>query len=104
MFTARFNPNDRSLIEGAVLTGQPADVAAALDAAIEGFRRRMKASGLPQIDGQPALMIYKPATAFDDIVIRAVVQEWSDQIGRAIALHWLPNPTGIYSPDVKFIS
>lgn len=103
MHIARFDPNDCALIEGAVLTRQPADVAAALDAAIDGFRARLKKTGIPHIDGRPRLLIYKPATAFDAAVLRAVVQVWADTSGEIIDVHYLPNPNRVGSPDVKFI-
>jgi len=103
MIEANFDPNDRSLIERAIATGQPSDVAEVFHHALDGFRRRLKASGIPHIDGLPRLMIFKPATVFDDLILRAVLQEWADLLGQPIELHLMPNPNKIGTPDVKFV-
>lgn len=104
---APFDVNDRALIQGAFLTGEPADVSGAIAAAVAGFRRRIEAlpRGLPVIGGRPHLLVIAPGNFFDEYVIALVLQGIAEQAGRVVTVI-KQGPAGPAdrpaSPDVEF--
>jgi hypothetical protein len=102
-----FDPNDRPLIERAAKTGDPADVAEAVRVAADAFEQRIRAmGGLPMVAGQPGLLLEKPTSVFDDVVIRTVLAEYAEASGQAIQIHWAPSrrpPGTVACPDVQIV-
>lgn len=94
-----FDPNDEQLIRYAIEVGRPENVKEAIDHAAEGFRRR-----LLRVDGTDAILLLRPATVFDGVVIRVVLQEIADRENRQIDIHWIENPNGDSSPDIEWVN
>lgn len=102
--TCRFDPDDEALLVRALNTGQPEDVRAAIEHAITGFQDRLlKMGGVPVVDGRPQLMVFKPATKFDEYVLTLTLQALADQHRQIVSVHYMPNPKKLGSPDVEFV-
>jgi len=103
-----FDLNDRALIERALKTGRPVHVAKALEAAMEGFRQRLKRLPPPPvINGELVIRIIEPSNYFDKLVIDHVIQEVCNATGMGVALHKAPATPGHKqpaSPEVEFTS
>jgi hypothetical protein len=101
-----FNLNDQALIEGARRTGKPAHVAAAIEAAVQGFRYRMQHRGpAPIVNGELVITLCKAKNFFDDYCMRIVLQEICNATGFGIARHSWEAPANQKqpaSPDVIF--
>jgi len=102
-----FDLNDKELIERAYATGAPAHVAQALNAAIKGFRARMRRLPPPPVvDSELVIHVIEPRNYFDQYVITTVIQEICDATGRGVALVKSQGPTTMKqpaSPEVEFI-
>ena len=102
-----FDVNDVDLIRGARSTGEPAHVAGAIEAAVQGFVRRLLAlpRGIPVVDGQPSILVREPGCFFDEYVMLLVLQELANDTGATVRLLKMgaAAPTSRPdSPDVEF--
>ena len=102
-----FDLNDQQLIEGARITGEPAHMAQAIEAAVQGFRERLQRLG-PQrvVNGELVIMLVKPMNYFDDYCQALVLQEVSNALGCGVARVMAPGREDLKqlaSPDVQFI-
>ena len=103
-----FNVNDRELIEGAAITGQPVHVAAALAAAKDGFRARMGATRA--VDGRAVIILSAAvkSTFFDEYAVSSALQEIANAQGVYFEINYigptLPRASVPASPDVTFVS
>lgn len=105
---APFDLNDQALIEGARRTGRPAHVAGAIEAAVHGFRERMRRHPpLPIVRGELVLHMIKPRNFFDDYCSAIVLQEICDGTGLGLARVMCPGQKDLkqpMSPDVVFFA
>ena len=103
-----FNVNDRDLIEGAAITGQPAHVAAALAAAKDGFRARMGSTRA--VNGRAVIILSAAvkSTYFDEYAVASALQEIADAEGVHFEINYTgpraPRASVPVSPDVTFVS
>jgi hypothetical protein len=85
-----FDKNDRKAIEEALADPSPLNpiaqaVAARIEAFIENLAEEAERSGrFPQ-----QLLLRRPQTAFDDIVIRLTLQTLADELGQRLEIHWV---------------
>jgi hypothetical protein len=85
-----FDKNDRGAILAALDDPNPENpIAKAMAARIATFMDNLEtqARRLGQIP--PELLLVKPSTVYDDIVIRLCLQEVAERFGQKIAIHWL---------------
>lgn len=82
--------NNPKLIEAALADPNPGnEIARAVAVACAAFADRLKARA-SVTGGMPRdLMLYRPRTAFDRIVIRRTLQEIADNTGVGIRIHWV---------------
>lgn len=101
---AHFDPHDRARIEDAVTSQKTGEIALAIDRAVDGFSSRLVEQFKDRGHIAREIVLMRPATAFDDVVIRLTLQIVADSIGDSgIKIVWLPNEAGIGSPDVVFL-
>lgn len=92
-----FDKNDRAAIEAALADAEPGNpLAEAVARGIEEFSKRLadQAKRTGHVPGE--LLIYRPVTAFDDIVIRLTIQAIAEEMGREVRIHWLPPAQNLY--------
>jgi hypothetical protein len=109
-FCQPFDLDDRNLIDSAYITGQPRHIAAALEAAIHGFRVRIQSIPAKAViindAGEFVFFCIAPRNYFDTLVIRTIMQEISDSTGYGVALVKTPGPEKMKqpaSPEVEFL-
>lgn len=101
---AYFDPNDEELLDRAIRTGQPPDVFAAILHAAREFEKRLaKHRPFKPLGDRLVLDMCKPATAFDRIVVRGVLQAASQRAGRIISVRYHNQPGDGHCPDVEFL-
>lgn len=87
-----FDKNDRSAIEAALQdtdAGNP--IADAVAEAIQGFIENLEQQAHRNKKWPTELLLYRPETAFDDIVIHLTLQAVADELGHVIDIHWIEN-------------
>ena len=85
-----FDRNDRQAIEDAVADPAPNNpLARAVAARIEQFTQSLAKQAEQNGRWPTQLLLYRPETAFDDIVIRLTLQTIADELGRRIEIHWV---------------
>ncbi len=91
MDTPPFDKNDRDAIELALQDPNPANpIAVAVADAIEQFAARIAQQADREGRFPKQLMLLKPATVFDEMVIRLTLQTMADQSGQPIDIVWVP--------------
>lgn len=101
---ARFDPDNRELIEGAwssgeALTAEQRHVVDCLVHAMRCFELRLNAMRpWPVEQGEWFFKICKPATFFDEYVVTLVMQSIATQTCRGVALGKLTQPPGNIDP------
>ena len=86
--------NDRSAIEAAMDNPDPDDpIAKAIADGVTGFMGRLTAQAEKTGAFPTELLLNKPATEFDDIVIRLTLQTIADETGTGIKIVWTGDGT-----------
>ena len=91
----RFDPDDRRSIERALADPEPDNpIVRALARGVHGFTSRIQQ--MVQLDGRwpSELLLYRPNTQFDDIMIRLTLRVIAHEFHQPIAVHWLPRTDG----------
>lgn len=85
-----FDKNDRAAIEAALLdTDANNPIAVAVSERIAKFAANLFKQAEENGKLPTEVMLVKPETAFDDIVIRLTLQEISDTTGSQVSIHWV---------------
>jgi hypothetical protein len=91
-----FDKNDRGAIEAALRDPDPENpIARAVAAAISEFAVRLAQHAEHNQRLPDELLLYRPETAFDDVVIRLTLQTLADETGHIVRIHWLPRGAGV---------
>lgn len=86
-----FDKNDRGAIEAALRCPDPDNpIAKAVATGISEFTARIAQHANRNQRVPDELLLYRPETAFDDIVIRLTLQVLADETGQTVRIHWLP--------------
>ncbi len=103
-FIAHFDPNDEPFMLRALETGEPPEVREAFTIAGAGFFRRIHANdALKREGGVWKIVLVKPATVFDRVVINSVLKAICEQRDIAIDAHYCENPDRLGSPEIEFV-
>tara|TARA_B100001123_G_C15178659_1_gene974435 strand:- start:992 stop:1270 length:279 start_codon:yes stop_codon:yes gene_type:complete len=87
--------NDQAAIDAALADTDPANPRAiAIAEAIAGFTGRLTDQAQRTGKMPKELLLHKPATKFDDTVIRLTLQTLADELGHEIAVHWITQEAG----------
>jgi hypothetical protein len=87
----KFDRDDREIILAALKDPDPENpIALALAERIADFTDNLAAQAGRNGKWPAELLLYKPETAFDDIVIRLTLQTIADELGHVITINWLP--------------
>ena len=82
--------NDRSAIDAALADPNTANpIAIAVADGIKGFMSRLTAQAERNGKFPTELILTRPASAFDDVVIRLTLEVIADETGKPIKIHWI---------------
>jgi hypothetical protein len=85
-----FDRNDRHAIEAALADPNPENrIAMAIADRIGEFVRNLERMATQNGKWPTELLLTKPETAFDDIVIQLTLQTIADELGHVIEVHWI---------------
>ncbi|MAT70330.1 MAG: hypothetical protein CMJ58_12495 [Planctomycetaceae bacterium] len=86
----KFDRNNRAAIEAALRSSDPENpIARALAERIEEFSQNLAAAAAEQGGFPEQMLLLKPDTAFDEVVIRLTVEAIAEELGRPIEIQWL---------------
>ncbi len=87
--------NDRDALEAALADTDPANpIAVAIADGIAGFTDRLAEQARRNGKLPTELLLIKPDTIFDEMVIKMTLQVVADETGQQVDIHWVPREDG----------